>query len=715
LLADSEELIAESWKGPMSNDPYSLCPCGSGKKFKWCCQPIYPGIQHALEQHAAGQHDTALRLMEKVTQEHAGNPEAWGQYARLLAANGKNDQAEEALEKAFALNPNYPFGLLLRAGIRQHEGEVAGALMLARRAADAYDPQAREPLSEVYSILFDGEMRRNRPVAGRAALEQLLRLQPGNEELRTSLDNIFGNDSRLPLAARRMYELRKPASPARRETWNRAIGASAARLGDLARAFEKITKEDANDAAAWFNLGISRAWLGENKTALEALERFIELEADEAACVEAATLGEVLRCGHGMEDECDYHEYAANMQIRSADPINALLKDWQGSGRLVPIPVEQENFFHALILELTPAGLVTVGRPAADAGRLAGYLFIINNLFRIASPIKEAFDRLREEVRQKLHLGLNELQPRVGPIAFHDVVTEALIFPLGPKGGDPAAAERILAHAGGFYEEKWIHQPRRSLSNIAPVDAVGSAKLRKKLLGVIEFISQCARGGMLAEYDFNRLRRKLGLLSAAAGAPGAAAGTVPGDISALGAGELGALKPESLSDEQLEQAYRTAHRLDAGELTAHFASALVARPVQPDRPDRYPFFSFLIQKALKDGAYDNALDHVNEGERIDCAHNEGKRRNDYELRRAQVHAKRGEVDAAGDVYQRLIERTPANFKVRGQAAEAMLGLKQPARALKFAEEGVAAAQKANDRESEQYLKELAAAAKRQMG
>jgi hypothetical protein len=35
--------------------------------------------------------------------------------------------------------------------------------------------------------------------------------------------------------------------------------------------------------------------------------------------------------------------------------------------------------------------------------------------------------------------------------------------------------------------------------------------------------------------------------------------------------------------------------------------------------------------------------------------------------------------------------------------------------LRFAEEGVAAARQQNDRDSEQYLLELAAAAKKQMG
>jgi hypothetical protein len=58
---------------------------------------------------------------------------------------------------------------------------------------------------------------------------------------------------------------------------------------------------------------------------------------------------------------------------------------------------------------------------------------------------------------------------------------------------------------------------------------------------------------------------------------------------------------------------------------------------------------------------------------------------------------------------------PDNLKYRGSAAEAMLSLKQPAKALRFAEEGVEAARKQNDRDSEQYLLELVAAAKKQMG
>src|SRR5207244_3176550 len=127
------------------------------------------------------------------------------------------------------------------------------------------------------------------------------------------------------------------------------------------------------------------------------------------------------------------------------------------------------------------------------------------------------------------------------------------------------------------------------------------------------------------------LRRKLGLIAGGAPAPAAAAPAAAkvGDIPAMGAAELAALKVEDLSDEQLEQAYRAAHKLDATELATHFVKALLARPASAERRDRYPWYSFLVQQAVKEGRLDEALDLVNEGERVDCEQNEGHRRDDY--------------------------------------------------------------------------------------
>src|SRR3954469_20818886 len=98
----------------MALDPYAPCPCGSGKKFKWCCQNIYKDIERAYEQVELGQLDSALRIMDELIRANPKNPEVYGQKAHILLAGGQPEQAEEALNQAFELNPNYPFGLLLR-------------------------------------------------------------------------------------------------------------------------------------------------------------------------------------------------------------------------------------------------------------------------------------------------------------------------------------------------------------------------------------------------------------------------------------------------------------------------------------------------------------------------------------------------------------------------------------------------------------------------
>jgi tetratricopeptide (TPR) repeat protein len=493
--------------------------------------------------------------------------------------------------------------------------------------------------------------------------------------------------------------------------------AATPRLSELTRAFEQLTQLEATDGPAWFNLALARAWLGENEKALEALDRYLPLEADEARAETAAALAEVLRCGAGLEEQSDYAEYGFLHQFRDPQPVSLMLREWSQAERLVSFPVDEQNrAFVGMVLDFSGGSLVTAGGPVAKVGRMLGYVMVVQNLVRCWSPIKEGLDKLREEVRQKLNLAIGDAPVGRNQATFQDIAAEALIFPVR----EPAetARKRVQEHIQRHFEETWIHRPRRSLNGIAPVDAVGHPVLRKKLLGVIRFLQDCSAGGMIgSEYDFDRLRRKLGLSPGAA--PPAAESRAPAasaaapDIAAMGAAELSALKPEVLAEDQLEQAYQTAQRLDAGELATHFARALTARPPQAGKGDRFAPFSYLIQQALREGRHDEALDFVNEGERLDCEHNEGRRRDDYELRRGQVHVKRGEPDQAADVFSRLIGRVPANLRFRTGAAEAMLALKQGAKALTFAEEGLAVARQQQNRDAEQHLLELADAARRQ--
>jgi tetratricopeptide (TPR) repeat protein len=695
-------------------DPYSSCPCGSGKRFKWCCQPIHTDIDRAFRQDTEGQHEAALKVMEQVVAQNPANPEAFGRYAQLLYQNDQVEAAENALQKAFDINPNYPFGQLLRGMFRYHEGEFPGALLLFRKAAAVYAPDAHEPLGQVYMMIADCELKLNRPVAARAALQLALHYHPGDEELIKNFEGVFGAASHLPPSARSEYKFLSPAATVsgdRRAAWDQVLAASATpRLADAVRAFEELTAADGNDAAAWYNLGQARAWLGDNRPALEALDRYVDLESDEPRAAAAWALGEVLRLGEGMEEWSDHREYSVTYQVRDPNPLFGQLQEWERDRRLVGVQASQEEgVFSALVLEKLP---VLAAGPSAPPSRLAAYLLLIGPILRLRHPNKESLDRVCAELQQRAAAGLSEGLEKITHATFGDVVLEALVFPVGITDKN-LAEQRIQEHAARFFEETWIHRPLRALSQVAPVDAAGHRSLRKKLLGVIQFLQECAATGVLKDYDFDRLRRRLGVLGAAPVAEGV--GGVVRDFSGMSAAELAGLPIAELTDDQLEQAYQSAVRLDAQELAGKFAGDLVRRPPQAGRPDRAPWYFLLVQQAQGRGDTDEALRLLDEGERFDGEHNEGRRRSDYDLRRAQVLLKRGEADRAYEVYERLLEREPANLRTRGSAVEAMLSARQGARALRVAEDGLSRARQLNDRDSEQYVHELVAAARRQVG
>ncbi len=696
----------------MAQDPYASCPCGSGKKFRWCCQEIYQDIDKAYSLNADGQHEAALRVMDELVKKHPANSEAWGRQAAMLYANGRVEDAERALQKAFELNPDYPFGYLLRGQFRENEGEIAGAVLLYRKAADRYGPEARDILAQVYMLIAECEAKLNRPVAGRAALEIMLHLHP-NEEARQGFDETFGEGSRLPAAARRKYMLQPlPATaPAeRRKAWDQGLqGAATGKLRDAAQAFEQLTAEAPDEPAAWYNLGLTRAWLGENAPAVEAIEHYVRLENDEQKAADAWALAEVLRLGQGAGELTDYIQHTVSFQVRQPEPFFQFMNQFGSERRIIgSVTNEERTMITGVVLEKVTA--LTAESAAAKPPRLGAYYLLVADLFQLRGMNAEILEDIVKEIQQRAGATLSPPDWRRGPASFADVLASAVVFPLNATSEEDAA-RRVREHVERYFEETWIQQPLKSLGGVAPVDAAGHAPLRKKLRGVVQFLQECLGLSQESGYDFDRLRRKLGLLEGGA-APASAGGAAATDVTALGAAELAGLAPESLSDEQLEQAFQTAIRLDARELAGRFGQQLRARPVQADRPDRYPVFAKLIDYALGDRDTDAALDLVNEGEKADCEHNEGRRRNDYELRRGQVLTKRGEVDAARDVFQRLIERAPAELRYRGSATEAMLSARQGAAALTFGEQGLAEARKQQNRDSEQYFLELVAAAKK---
>ncbi|MFO0958668.1 MAG: SEC-C metal-binding domain-containing protein [Isosphaeraceae bacterium] len=55
-------------------EPYSPCPCGSGEKFKWCCQKIESYADKAQRLYEGGQIDAALKALDEGLRKRRPTP-----------------------------------------------------------------------------------------------------------------------------------------------------------------------------------------------------------------------------------------------------------------------------------------------------------------------------------------------------------------------------------------------------------------------------------------------------------------------------------------------------------------------------------------------------------------------------------------------------------------------------------------------------------------
>lgn len=701
----------------MAINPYEACPCGSGKKFKWCCITYFDQLQLALQQQQQGQHDAAIRTMQDLTKSQPHSPPVWCHYANVLYMEGKTEEAEKALQEAFRLQPDCAMAYFTRAMFRQNEGEVLGALLLFRKALEAYPPEASGPIADTCEMIARTELMFNRPVACRAALERAVNAQPGDQELRAQFEAMFGSDSRLPEAARKAYSFR-PATRALPKD------ANIAKFSEAKKVYEQLVQELPDDPAAHFNLGLVRAWLGEQPQAVEALNRSLELEVDDYRAEETAALIEVLKCGQGMESDAEYVEYRAFMQIRNGEAISGLLQDLIESRQLIaPQMSEDKTFFSALIVEQIPSILET----GTKLAKVVANINIAGGIIRLWYPVEETLKRVVANLRERLQLAVSEPTFQIGPIQFGDVPLEALAYPV--QTADLQEAENKLRdYATNYFENRWLHAPLRSLGGISPIDAVGSKLLRKRVLGIIKFLEGCLAGSAprkkkgdstepIEIYDFNRLRHKLGIEMVSVAAPTPIAAPEPAkapvaaakrDFSTINAAELSALPIESLSLVELEDAMKAAIKLDARELAVAFAKAGVARPHDDSKADRYPFFACLMTAALASGDIDGVFRIAEDGAKHDSEHNAGKRLNDYSLRKAAIMLKRSDFDGAEREFDAMLDRSPNDGNIYVKAAEAMLGAKQGARAAKYADRGM----QLGNRDLQAACRELLEAAKR---
>ena len=268
---------------PGRNDP---CTCGSGRKYKKCCEAkdigsvptIEPTIEAARQALLARRFERTEKLCTEILDAEPDHGEAWHLMGLAAGQTGRNDRAVELIQKAVLGKPDDPVMRTNLAIALRALGRLAEALEQSD-AAIAIAPRSLHVVMNRAAVLFDLE----RWQEATPWFELWTELDPKNAAACRMLGDCYSR-RRLRQQAIAPYAKALALDPDSIEVANN-LGACLAEQGQRAEALAVLchaAERYPENAAAWANLGVAAKNLGDLNTALRCLDRALQLEPEHA-------------------------------------------------------------------------------------------------------------------------------------------------------------------------------------------------------------------------------------------------------------------------------------------------------------------------------------------------------------------------------------------------------------------------------------------------
>lgn len=186
------------------NDP---CPCGSGKKYKHCCQPsgeapiaktyssdlsIPHVIQIAREHHQAGRLSQAEAIYQKILQVEPNHPDALHLLGLIARQEGKNGIAVGLMSKAIRINPSNPIYYINLGNAFKDQGHLEEAIFNYRQALSI-----KPDFAEVHNNLGNALKEQGNLEAAIESFRRSLALKPDFAETHSNLGNALKDQGQL--------------------------------------------------------------------------------------------------------------------------------------------------------------------------------------------------------------------------------------------------------------------------------------------------------------------------------------------------------------------------------------------------------------------------------------------------------------------------------------------------------------------------------------
>ena len=178
-------------------DSYSLCPCSSGKKFKFCCQKIFKDITFAMCAAEEGKLEEALHFMKSAEEKVGRTAEVVCRIA-ICWSYYDMEKFRLYLKEAIALNPNHPrVNYIL--GIETVTAEdYENAIMFYEAAIENYPKEDKFHLNETYNNLGTAYFRSGKYKEAKEAWEKGLVIFSTDKMTKNNLYKFIYDNPSIP-------------------------------------------------------------------------------------------------------------------------------------------------------------------------------------------------------------------------------------------------------------------------------------------------------------------------------------------------------------------------------------------------------------------------------------------------------------------------------------------------------------------------------------
>jgi tetratricopeptide (TPR) repeat protein len=285
----------------MTINPYALCPCGSGKKIKFCCGDLAGEMEKVLRMVEGSQPAAAVRHLEQLLKKHPQRASLLDLKSNIEMQLGWLDQASATVDEYLRVDPQSINAWARRAmqlGIAEQVQDAVDALQKSIALCD--DPPYAPVVLMAIRLLgrtFEAQGQFIPAIAHFLLYGDVS--QPGDMEGEKELIRLT-REELVPDLLKGPFKLyREATNPAQHDQFARASAAAGrGSWREAAATFESLKVNSPGDARVIYNAALLHGFLGEEQSMAEGLRAYAACDVSEEDAVEALALAQYVDSAH---------------------------------------------------------------------------------------------------------------------------------------------------------------------------------------------------------------------------------------------------------------------------------------------------------------------------------------------------------------------------------------------------------------------------------